>query len=39
MAPEYVKRDEDGYLSVDKAGLALECVIGLSARVRALEGA
>lgn len=37
IAPEYVHEGENGYLSVDKAGLALECVIGLAARVRELE--
>lgn len=39
IAPEYVHETEDGVLGIDKAGLALECVAGLSARVRALEGA
>lgn len=37
VAPEYVFEDENGMLAVDKAGLALECVIGLAARVRDLE--
>lgn len=37
IAPEYVFEDDDGVLSVDKAGLALECVIGLSKRVSRLE--
>lgn len=37
VAPEYVFEDENGMLAVDKAGLALECVIGLAARVRELE--
>lgn len=40
VAPEYVHEFEhkDGKrLSVDKAGLALECVIGLAERVRELE--
>lgn len=38
VAPEYVYTDENGKLGVDKATLALEAVIGLAARVRALEG-
>lgn len=38
MAPEYVYEDDSGVLGVDKAMLALEAVIGLAARVRALEG-
>lgn len=38
VAPEYVHEGIDGKLAVDKASLALECVIGLAARVRALEG-
>lgn len=38
IAPEYVHRGHDGLLGIDKAGLALECVIGLADRVRALEG-
>lgn len=37
MAPEYVHADADGVLAIDKASLALECVIGLAARVRDLE--
>lgn len=37
VAPEYVFEDENGMLAVDKAGLALECVLGLAARVRELE--
>lgn len=37
IAPEYVYEDDDGFLGVDKAGLALECVMGLAARVRDLE--
>lgn len=36
VAPEYVI-ERDGILSIDKAGIALECVIGLAARVRELE--
>ena len=35
-APEYV-HDAAGVLSVDKAGLALEAVIGLASRVREIE--
>lgn len=38
IAPEYVYKRADGTLGVDKASLALECVIGLAARVRAMEG-
>jgi hypothetical protein len=38
VAPEYVYEDDSGVLGVDKAMLALEAVIGLAARVRALEG-
>lgn len=38
VAPEYVYESDDGILGVDKAMLALEAVIGLAARVRALEG-
>lgn len=41
VAPEYVhsSKNDEGIevLSVDKASLALECVIGLAARVRELE--
>jgi hypothetical protein len=37
VAPEYVHEGEDGILGIDKMGLALECVIGLAARVRELE--
>lgn len=37
VAPEYVYENADGVLAVDKASLALECVIGLAARVRELE--
>ena len=37
VAPEYVHEDGNGMLSVDKAGLALEAVLGLAARVAALE--
>lgn len=37
IAPEYVHETVEGVLSIDKAGLAVECVIGLSARLRALE--
>lgn len=41
IAPEYVNesRGKDGevLLAIDKASLALECVIGLAARVRELE--
>jgi Chaperone of endosialidase len=36
VAPEYVY-DNDGILAIDKASLALECVIGLAARVAELE--
>lgn len=36
-APEYVHEGADGKLAIDKASLALECVIGLAARVRELE--
>jgi hypothetical protein len=38
VAPQYVvKNPTNRYLAVDKAGLALEAVIGLAARVRTLE--
>lgn len=38
VAPQYVtKNPTNRYLGVDKAGLALEAVIGLAARVRKLE--
>lgn len=40
IAPEYVEEfvsNGETRLAVDKAGLALECVIGLAARVRELE--
>lgn len=37
IAPQYVHEDDEGFLSIDKAGIALECVLGLAARVRALE--
>jgi hypothetical protein len=36
VAPEYVY-ENDGVLAIDKASLALECVIGLAARVAELE--
>lgn len=39
VAPEYVQTTDDGYLSIDKAGIALEAVLGLAARVRELEKA
>lgn len=38
VAPEYVHEAEDGTLGVDKASLALEMIMGLASRVRALEG-
>jgi hypothetical protein len=37
VCPHYVTTGENGMLGVDKAGIALEAVIGLAARVRALE--
>lgn len=37
VAPEYVHEGTDGILSIDKASLAMECIIGLAARVRELE--
>ena len=37
IAPQYVHEGEDGFLAIDKAGLALECVVGLAARTRDLE--
>lgn len=37
VAPEYVRVDEQGYLGIDKAGIALEAVIGLAERVSELE--
>jgi hypothetical protein len=36
-APQYVHRDGAGYLSVDKAGLALEGLLALAERVRKIE--
>lgn len=38
LFPEYVHEDEDGVLSVDKASLVLEVVMGLAERVKHLEG-
>lgn len=37
VAPEYVSESPNGTLSIDKAGIALECVLGLAVRVRELE--
>lgn len=37
VAPEYVHVGEDGYLGIDKTGIALEAVLGLAKRVRELE--
>lgn len=37
VAPEYVKTDPDGYLSIDKASLVLEVALGLARRVEVLE--
>lgn len=37
VAPEYVYVGDDGYLGIDKAGIALEAVLGLAKRVRELE--
>lgn len=37
FAPEYVSLGEDDRYQMDKAGLALEAVIGLASRVRRLE--
>lgn len=37
VAPEYVHENEDGMLSVDKASLSLELVLGLYQRIRELE--
>ena len=37
VAPEYVIVGENGYLGIDKAGIALEAVIGLAKRVHELE--
>lgn len=37
VAPEYVSRDDEGFLQVDKIGLLLEAVVNLTARVRELE--
>lgn len=37
VAPQYVTVGADGMLGIDKAGIALEAVIGLAARVRELE--
>lgn len=39
FAPEYVGEGEDGKLSVDYAGLALELVLGLGTRLRRVEAA
>lgn len=36
-APEYVIADDAGILAIDKAGIALECVLGLAKRVQDLE--
>lgn len=38
VAPEYVQTSDDGKLSIDKAGIALEAVMALADRVRKLEG-
>lgn len=38
IAPEYVKTDADGFLSVDKVGLLLECVVDLAAQIKELKG-
>lgn len=37
VAPEYVHKNGDGLLSIDKAGLTLEALLGLSAYVSSLE--
>lgn len=37
FAPQHVRHDYRGYLSVDKSGLLLEAVVDLAARVRDLE--
>lgn len=37
IAPEYVHKDSEGTLAIDKVGLLLECVVDLAARVRELE--
>ena len=37
LFPEYVHEDAEGVLSVDKASLTLECVVGLAARLHRLE--
>lgn len=37
IAPEYVIEGEDGYLAIDKSGLTLEALLGLSAYVSNLE--
>lgn len=37
LFPEYVHEDAEGFLSVDKASLTLECVVGLAARLHRLE--
>jgi len=36
-APEYVHEGTDGILSIDKASLAMECILGLAERVKELE--
>jgi hypothetical protein len=38
-APEYVGKGGSGYLSIDKAGLALATIPGISARLRRIEAA